>query len=904
MTQVGNYRITEQIGSGSFGQVFLGYHKFLRVKVCLKRGSRDPNDIQTSDNTMREFYYLKQFDHHPHITKLYEVIFTDKYVYLALHYYAEGDLFNYLAKRGKIPIDESLKIFVQLVGAVYYMHKNGCCHRDLKLENVLLDHKLNVKLSDFGFTREIPLVNKNTNKGRCGKAFLTEICGTEAYMAPELEKRIPYSGVKIDIWALGVILYTIVTGHMPFDDNLSSAELKNAIINREPDYDDTSFNGISDVVGLLKSLLAKAPGDRPRSLSDVLDLPFLKPYGSQNQLDVVSKLMDKDFGDSGVHYRITGSDKALFKEMVRMGIDKECLRRSVEYDTLDSLDGFWKLLREKRRYKAEKKKHRNHHNSVLLLTGSKDLLGSIQKKKGKDKVKTKIIPEHEKLNKEKNGKLMASPVLGSRANFAADEGNPQEASLNSESESSGLLASSKANTLERSRTSFSLTSLKNSRWFESLLDHLSLDKQKKNSISRSKTTESNNKESLLHRFFTSASTGRSIATLNNAGELEHPSSNSGASDQTENDKVAPLRSEMSPSPLSMPKMHGMHNSVAGSGHNSAFNFRTTSPSVMGSRQASIARSLRPSSVISAYSIQTTLSETSNGSGYTTGYSTDNRPGITRGLSDMSVGSRDVSVSHPGSPNSSIIGISRATSIDSSSKSSAGQTRMKNSPRIVGGGSVMAHHGRKSALKTKINAKWNFGMPSTNGSLKRLRRHAPKQIIEEEEEEDNDNMGEENDANVDEDVNDEINGDSNRGRPKEESGLNIVHDNISDNERALTEDDSVIFNGRLQRADNLSGSPYKFVHSKKNEYEDGDMADNEGDDNSNFDGTRTELSYNGLSKMLPESRQAENKEKDFSNNQIPAESTVIEDETSDDNHGLPTSKFSRNQVHQHHKRRIN
>ncbi|KAF6010087.1 hypothetical protein HII13_003305 [Brettanomyces bruxellensis] len=602
-----------------------------------------------------------------------------------------------------------------------------------------------------------------------------------------------------------------------------------------------------------------------QDLSDVLDLPFLKPYGSQNQLDVVSKLMDKDFGDSGVHYRITGSDKALFKEMVRMGIDKECLRRSVEYDTLDSLDGFWKLLREKRRYKAEKKKHRNHHNSVLLLTGSKDLLGSIQKKKGKDKVKTKIIPEDEKLNKEKNGKLMASPVLGSGANFAADEGNPQEASLNSESESSGLLASSKANTLERSRTSFSLTSLKNSRWFESLLDHLSLDKQK-NSISRR----------------------RSIATLNNAGELEHPSSNSGASDQTENDKVAPLRSEMSPSPLSMPKMHGMHNSVAGSGHNSAFNFRTTCPSGMGSRQASIARSLRPSSVISAYSIQTTLSETSNGSGYTTGYSTDNRPGITRGLSDMSVGSRDVSVSHPGSPNSSIIGISRATSIDSSSKSSAGQTRMKNSPRIVGGGSVMAHHGR-----------------NTNGSLKRLRRHAPKQIIEEEEEEDNDNMGEEkNDANVDEDVNDEINGDSNRGRPKEESGLNIVHDNISDNERALTEDDSVIFNGRLQRADNLSGSPYKFVHSKKNEYEDGDMADNEGDDNSNFDGTRTELSYNGLSKMLPESRQAENKEKDFSNNQIPAESTVIEDETSDDNHGLPTSKFSRNQVHQHHKRRTN
>lgn len=902
MTQVGNYRITERIGSGSFGQVFLGYHKFLRVKVCLKRGSRDPSDIQTSDNTMREFYYLKQFDHHPHITKLYEVIFTDKYVYLALHYYPEGDLFNYLTKRGKIPTDESLKIFVQLVGAVYYMHRNGCCHRDLKLENVLLDHKLNIKLSDFGFSREIPLANANSNKGRRGKAFLTEICGTEAYMAPELVKRIPYSGIKIDIWALGVILYTILCGHMPFDDNLPSSKLRRFILDKDPDYGGGYFN--PDVITLLKSMLAKAPEDRPGSLSDVLNLPFLKPYGAQNQLDVVSKLMDKDFGDLGAHNRITGSDKLLFKEMVRMGIDKECLRRSVEYNMLDSLDGFWKLLREKRRYNADKRKRRNrpvsYSRGVGILSGPKDLLGNIQKKKVNDRVKPKTIAEDVVPVKEVDEKRKDSSVLGPNAKLAVDEDVHQEESIISQGEDTSQLSSPKDDLLQRKQVSFS--SPKKTNWFESIFSHLSHEKRKKNKISRSKTSESNNRESLVHRFFTSASAGRSTTTLNITTELEHRLSNSGGSEQTEDDKVAPLRSEIRPPPIIVPKIHGTHNSVAGSGHTSAFSSRATSPTGLVSRQTSIARSIRPSSVVSAYSIQTTLSETSNGSGYTTGYSTDNRPGITRGLSDMSVGSRDVSTSHPGSPSSSINGVSRATSIDSSSKPAPGQIRGKNNPGVAGGGPGRPHLGRKAALKAKINAKWNFGTPNTNGSLKRLRRGAPKQIIEEEEEEDDDSR---RDVDAREDINDGLNCVTNQRRIANKLNPNLQHENISDNERVLTEDDSVIINRRLHGTDDLPQIPYKINHSKKNEYEDGNMADNEGDDNSNFDGAKYDGSSGGLSKVLTDSKQGESKISSFATGQIRAESTVIEDEDSVDNEDIVTNlkKFNVNQgSHEHLKKR--
>ena len=121
---------------------------------------------------------------------------TETLVWLVLEYCPGDELYNYLLNHGKLSVDKVQKIFTQLVGAVCYVHQQSCVHRDLKLENILLDKHENVKLCDFGFTREYE-----------GKAnYLQTFCGTICYSAPEMLKGEKYAGEKVDIWSLGVIL--------------------------------------------------------------------------------------------------------------------------------------------------------------------------------------------------------------------------------------------------------------------------------------------------------------------------------------------------------------------------------------------------------------------------------------------------------------------------------------------------------------------------------------------------------------------------------------------------------------------------------------------------------------------------------------------------------------------------
>lgn len=114
-----------------------------------------------------------------------------------------------MLKNGALPVEKVQKIFTQLVGAVTYVHNQSCVHRDLKLENILLDKHENVKLCDFGFTREY--------EGK--SSYLQTFCGTVCYSAPEMLKGEKYAGEKVDVWSLGVILYALLCGELPFDDD-------------------------------------------------------------------------------------------------------------------------------------------------------------------------------------------------------------------------------------------------------------------------------------------------------------------------------------------------------------------------------------------------------------------------------------------------------------------------------------------------------------------------------------------------------------------------------------------------------------------------------------------------------------------------------------------------------------
>lgn len=322
LSEVGNYKISKFIGEGSFGKAYLATHKLTHQKVVLKTGNKnDPNVV-------REVFYHRQFDF-PYITKLYEVVVTESKVWMALEYCSGHELYEHLLKEQRFSLEESAKLLAQIASAVYYAHEFKCVHRDLKLENVLLDKNGHAKLTDFGFTREVT-----------AKCQLESICGTTVYMAPELIERKAYDGFKTDIWALGVILYTMVNGFMPFDED-DEERTKWKIINEEPNYHAEWMN--DEAIDLIKHTLMKDPNSRI-SLKDLLCHPFLQPWGSA-ALEKTEKLIA--FQREGKSHFRSKTEKRLLKRLKQCGFDSSSIKNSVYKKKCDSLSGLWFLLLEK-----------------------------------------------------------------------------------------------------------------------------------------------------------------------------------------------------------------------------------------------------------------------------------------------------------------------------------------------------------------------------------------------------------------------------------------------------------------------------------------------------------------------------------------------------------------------------
>lgn len=215
------------------------------------------------------------------------------------------------------------KIFTQLVGAVTYVHNQSCVHRDLKLENILLDKHENVKLCDFGFTREYE-----------GKAsYLQTFCGTVCYSAPEMLKGEKYAGEKVDVWSLGVILYALLCGELPFDDDDDNVT-RTKILSGEPKWPE---HLTADAKSLLVLLLSKRPLLRP-ALTDVLTHPFLAEHAPEQQ--VILKLQQPaPF--------TTPLEKETLERMRSAGVDIDQVIENVLSRRCDGLAGWWSLLIEK-----------------------------------------------------------------------------------------------------------------------------------------------------------------------------------------------------------------------------------------------------------------------------------------------------------------------------------------------------------------------------------------------------------------------------------------------------------------------------------------------------------------------------------------------------------------------------
>ncbi|XP_073260006.1 SNF1-related protein kinase catalytic subunit alpha KIN10 isoform X4 [Populus alba] len=202
-----NYKLGKTLGYGAFGEVKLAEHKLTGLHVAIKILNRhEMKKKGMEEKARREIKILKMLTH-PHIIRLYEVIETSSDIFVVMEYAKCGELFEYILEKGRLEEDEARSFFQQTISGLEFCHRNMVVHRDLKPENLLLDCKHNVKIADFGLS----------NIMQDGH-FLKTNCGSYNYAAPEVLARELYDGPQVDIWSCGVILYALLCGSLPFDD--------------------------------------------------------------------------------------------------------------------------------------------------------------------------------------------------------------------------------------------------------------------------------------------------------------------------------------------------------------------------------------------------------------------------------------------------------------------------------------------------------------------------------------------------------------------------------------------------------------------------------------------------------------------------------------------------------------
>ncbi|KAI4498062.1 hypothetical protein M0802_006886 [Mischocyttarus mexicanus] len=286
----GLYELERTIGSGGFAKVKLGVHVATGEKVAIKIMDK----TALGDDLPRvklEVEALKTLLHQ-HICKLYQVIETDTYYFMIIEYCSGGELFDHIVERNRLSESESRKFFRQIVSAVAYLHSLGYAHRDLKPENVLLDKNENLKLIDFGLCA----------KPKCGmQSHLYTSCGSPTYAAPELILGKKYLGSEVDIWSMGVILYALLCGFLPFDDN-SIENLYKKILSGK--YDEPSWLSSSSK-RLIRAMLQRDPKKRI-TIQELCNHPWITS-GFLNPISIVHKTnFEKDNDVLGTMSAICG----------------------------------------------------------------------------------------------------------------------------------------------------------------------------------------------------------------------------------------------------------------------------------------------------------------------------------------------------------------------------------------------------------------------------------------------------------------------------------------------------------------------------------------------------------------------------------------------------------------------
>lgn len=294
-----------EIGQGGTSTVFTAAHEQLGVKIAIK--SINKFDLSLNETNQRNFDYelsiLRRLDF-PFISHFYSLVETDKFFFIVLEYVDNGTLLTFLNKKRRIEESEALPIFVQLASCIDYLHNVlHIVHRDIKIENILLDKFYNARLIDFGMSKIFQDEDPN---------FHT-LCGSYPYAAPEIFKKAPYTK-SVDVWSLGVVLFSMTVGRMPFMSK-SFPHLIKKIVNQEPKYPSDISEELLD---LLKKMLTKDPELRI-TIEEVLNHKWVTQNPKFAKYIDRHLLCSQKFNVIPTH--ISNLDQNVASELKKLGLD-------------------------------------------------------------------------------------------------------------------------------------------------------------------------------------------------------------------------------------------------------------------------------------------------------------------------------------------------------------------------------------------------------------------------------------------------------------------------------------------------------------------------------------------------------------------------------------------------------
>eukprot|EP00929_Paragymnodinium_shiwhaense_P079133 TRINITY_DN41144_c0_g2_i3.p1 TRINITY_DN41144_c0_g2~~TRINITY_DN41144_c0_g2_i3.p1 ORF type:complete len:554 (-),score=95.47 TRINITY_DN41144_c0_g2_i3:6-1667(-) len=331
-TPCGQYLLGKTIGEGTFGKVKLGTHILTGERVAVKILERDRvKEVADVERVAREIRILKII-RHPHIIKLYEIIETPHALFLIMEYCSGGELFDHIVESGRVPETRACRFFHQILSGVEQIHKINVVHRDLKPENLLLDENSSVKIVDFGLS----------NMYKDGELLKTA-CGSPCYASPEMIAGSRYVPSGCDIWSCGVIIFAVICGYLPFEDQ-NTNELYRKIVHAQ--Y--TAPNFISEQArDLIKRILQTDPEKRI-TLEQIKEHPWYTqiPYAASAW---VPKSLTCDGGAHGPEE----IDEDVLEQLVELEFPREHALECLRENKHNQVTTTYYLLVEKKRKVVE-----------------------------------------------------------------------------------------------------------------------------------------------------------------------------------------------------------------------------------------------------------------------------------------------------------------------------------------------------------------------------------------------------------------------------------------------------------------------------------------------------------------------------------------------------------------------